>query len=363
MTTASPFRGTGIRHPGADVTLVGLHAGQIAPLFAVSVLLWLGLVVATVVGRAGHDRRRRAQPEAIARPGSRTERRLLRRAARRSRGEAGRWRRIRALRTLARWNHPACRTLLPAALADGDVEVAGAAVRSLGDVGTPWAVDELVAALRGNVYYRSRVAAQLERLAPLPGPQLVALLDDTDAGVRFWAATLLAPYPGLATAALVARTADADANVRAAAIETLAGRKGKRPLVAASRLLDDPEWFVRVHAARAVGRLGAPADVARVVPLLGDERWWVRSAAKDALRTLGLGAVDVLRRTLDDGDAFARNGAAEVLQDVGYVDALIATGRDPVLLEKIFDAGGERLQRLALTRAEDALDAPEREVA
>ena len=267
------------------------------------------------------------------------------------------------MRALARMNHPACRTLLPEALADGDVEVAGAAVRSLGNVGASWAVEELVSALRRGVYYRSRVAAQLERLAPAPGPLLVPLLDDDDPGVRFWAATLLAPYPTLATPALVARTADVDANVRAAAVETLTGRSGRRPLAAAIRLLEDPKWFVRVHAARAVGRLGAPADVARVVPLLGDERWWVRSAAKDALRTLGLGAVDVLRQTLDADDAFARNGAAEVLQDVGYVDSLIASGRDRALLEQIFAAGGERLRRLALMRAADAAGVGEREVA
>jgi HEAT repeat protein len=212
------------------------------------------------------------------------------------------------LRALARMNHPACRTLLPEALADGDVEVAGAAVRSLGDVGAPWAVEELVSALRRGVYYRSRVAAQLERLAPAPGPLLVLLLDDDDPGVRFWAATLLAPYPTLATPALVARTADADANVRAAAVETLAGRRGRRPLAAALRLLDDPEWFVRVHAARAVGRLGEPADVARVVPLLGDEQ--ARSPS-DALRNARARRRRRAAQTLDDGDAFARNGAAE----------------------------------------------------
>jgi len=342
---------------------MGLHAGQLVPVFVASVLLWLMLALAAIVGRAGYDKRRRSRPTTPPRRGSRAERRLLRQAARAGRSEAGRWRQIRALRALARMNHPACRTLLPEALADGDVEVAGAAVRSLGNVGASWAVEELVSALRRGVYYRSRVAAQLERLAPAPGPLLVPLLDDDDPGVRFWAATLLAPYPTLATPALVARTADVDANVRAAAVETLAGRSGRRPLAAAIRLLEDPKWFVRVHAARAVGRLGAPADVARVVPLLGDERWWVRSAAKDALRTLGLGAVDVLRQTLDADDAFARNGAAEVLQDVGYVDSLIASRRDRALLEQIFAAGGERLRRLALMRAADAAGVGEREVA
>lgn len=342
---------------------MGLHAGQLLPFFLGSVLVWLGLSLATVVGRAGYDRRRRAPEAGPPRRGSRAERRLLRRASRAGHTEAARWRRIRALRALARMNHPACRTLLPEALDSDDVDVAGAAVRSLGDVGAPWAVEELVSALRRGVYYPSRVAAQLERLAPLPGSLLVPLLDDESPSVRFWGATLLAPYPTLATAALVARASDVDPNVRAAAVETLAGRGGRRPLVAALRLLHDPEWFVRVHAARAVGRLGGTADIARVVPLLGDERWWVRSAAKDALRTLGLGAVRVLRATLVDGDTFARNGAAEVLQDVGLVDELIRTGDDPELLALIFEAGGERLRQLALTRTDGAVPVTVREVA
>lgn len=345
---------------------MGLHAGQLVPVFAGSALLWLALALTTVVGRARHDRRRRTRAGASLPPrrGSRAERRLLQRAARPAHTEPGRWRRIGALRALARANHPACRTLLPAALADGDVEIAGTAVRSLGDVGSPWAVDELVQALRRGASSRSRIAAQLERLAPVPGPRLVPLLDDPDPSVRFWAATLLGPYPSLATASLVACTADPDANVRAAAVETLAGRRrGKRPLAAALALLEDPAWFVRVHAARAVGRLGAPADVARVVPLLADERWWVRSAAKDALRTLGLGAIAVLQEVLDDQDVFARNGAAEVLQDVGYVDGLIVSGRDDALLERIFAAGGERLRRHALARTAAGRAVPEREVA
>ena len=258
--------------------------------------------------RARHGRRARGArptpafaPHAPPRRGSRAERRLLRHASHNGLGEAGRWRRIRVLRTLARVNHPACRTLLPAALEDGDVEVAGAAVRSLGDVGAPWAVEEpprpcARTSTTGPAWLRSSSAWRRCR-----GRCSCRCSTSADAGVRFWAATLLAPYPTLATPALVARTADADANVRAAAVETLAGRKGKRPLAAALRSLDDPEWFVRCPrgarggAARCSRRRRPGRAAARRRALVGPLRCEGRSALAGPRRG-GRVAADVGRR-------------------------------------------------------------------
>jgi HEAT repeat protein len=47
-----------------------------------------------------------------------------------------------------------------------------------------------------------------------------------------------------------------------------------------------PVWFVRVQAANALGRMGGPDDVARLVQLLGDAQWWVRYRAAEALLKL-----------------------------------------------------------------------------
>ncbi len=119
-----------------------------------------------------------------------------------------------------------------------------------------------------------------------------------------------------------------------------------------ARLADD-EWFVRVHACRAVGRLGGLASAPAIVPALRDRRWWVRAAAKDALRELGLAVAGVLIPMLEDEDAFARNGAAEVLQDVGFVDRLGGHGTEDDLLERILSAGGEGMREAARRRAAD----------
>ena len=318
-------------------------------LLAIAVPAWIVLSLAIVLGRLLHDRRSgEGGPRSLS---EREARRLIARASRRPRTEWGKWRRVAALARLARAHHPAAPRLLRRALGDPDPEVATAAVRALGDLGDGWAVDVLVTALREGRGSRSRIAAELERLAPLPGPRLRALLRDWSPPVRFWGATLLARYPDLAEPTLVALTWDPDANVRAAAVETLGTRGSDAAATAVVSLLDDPAWFVRVHAARAAGHLAGASAAPTICRLLADEQWWVRTAAKDALRGIGRDAVPALLSVLTHEDAFARNGAAEVLQDIGFVDALAADGSSGALLERIYEAGGDRLRAAAESRA------------
>jgi len=180
--------------------------------------------------------------------------------------------------------------------------------------------------------------------------------------VRFWGATLLRPYPGLGTDSLIQLTWDADANVRAAAVETLGMRSGRAVGVAVAARLDDSEWFVRVHAARAAGAVVGVDAAPTIARLLADERWWVRTAAKDALRGMGVDAVPTLLSVLAHDDPFARNGAAEVLQDNGFVDFLVLDNPRSTLLERIYEAGGERYREAAEARA-DAVPEEEMRVA
>jgi HEAT repeat protein len=315
---------------------------------------WVSLVAVLLLNRAVHDERKRTiRPSAPPRRGSRAERRLLR-LAESHRTEAGLWRRIAAVRTLARAGHPRSRRLVERALADPQRELVGAAVRVLGEVGDDWAAGQLAELLRNGRYQRSQVAAQLERLAPATGPLAVRLLDDPHPVVRFWGATLLARYPGLATAELVALTEDEDANVRAAAVEALGKDPAGRSLAAARLLLTDPVWYVRVHACRAVGELGGLIAADSLARLLRDPWWWVRSAAKDALRELGPRVVPAVLPYLESEDAFARNGAAEILQDLGVVDELAALDPAGDLLSRIYAAGGARFRDAAESRAESA---------
>jgi HEAT repeat protein len=319
---------------------------------------WAALTAATVAGRLVYDRRRVDRGAAGTRKAHISPRRAGR-LARRAAGhttEHGKWRRIAALRRLARAGDGRRRRLLETALRDPDADVAGAAVKLVGEIDTVWAGRALVAALRENRYPRARVAAQLERRTPAIATRLEPLLRRRDANLRFWAATLLAGCPGVARERLLELVRDRDANVRAAAIETLAERRDEGALNAAAALLDDDTWFVRVHALRALGRLGTAEEAPAAARELGDPRWWVRAAAKDALREFGIAAAGSVIPLLDHLDPFVRNGAAEVLQDIGFVDSLATTGPEGSLLERILEAGGPALRAAAEARRQVGRD-------
>lgn len=315
---------------------------------AIALPAWVALSLIVVVGRLRYERRHRDSADRGLSP--RAADRLVRRAAGQPRTEWGRWRRVTALQRLESAHHPAVPRLLRSVLGDPDPTIAAAAIRTLGDVGDEWAIGLLLDALRDGNSSRSRIASELERLAPAPGPKLAALLRDRDPMVRFWGATLLRPYPELGDGTLIELTWDSNPNVRAAAVETLGTRHGRAVGTALSARLDDNEWFVRVHAARAVGHVVGAEAAPSITRLLSDQRWWVRTAAKDALRGMGADAVPSLLSMLTHEDLFARNGAAEVLQDVGFVDFLAVDNPRSPLLERIYAAGGERFRAAATAR-------------
>jgi HEAT repeat protein len=322
---------------------------------------WLLLSLAVVLGRARYDRRLRQPRSTSLSP--RVADRLVRRVRARPRTEWGRWRRVTALQRLERAHHPTAPHLVRLVLDDPDQRIVGAAIRTLGDIGDDWAIDILVDALRRGHGSRSRVAAELEELAPAPESRLVPLLRDWNPAVRFWGATLLHRYPGLGESTLIELSWDQDPNVRAAAVETLGSRTGSAVGAALLARLDDSEWFVRVHAARAAGQVLGAEAAPTITRLLADERWWVRTAAKDAFRGMGFDAVPALLSVLTHEDRFARNGAAEVLQDIGFVDFLALDDPRSPLLERIYEAGGERYRDAVEARVEGATQLDEARVA
>lgn len=50
--------------------------------------------------------------------------------------------------------------------------------------------------------------------------------------------------------------------------------------------LTHPTWFIRVHAASALGKMGVEEDEEHLIGLLGDSHWWVRYRAAEALSIL-----------------------------------------------------------------------------
>ncbi len=279
-----------------------------------------------------------------------------------SRSPRANWRRIASLRLLAHQGYSGIVPLLGQAIGDHDSEIVGAAIAILGRVPDLKAADLLIGALKAGQYAPSRVATYLDQFPIALPAQLRPLLRHPDATVRYWGVTLLARHkqtPGLESE-LAALTHDDAPLVRRAAIASLARVNVAVAVVAARPMLEDPVWYVRAHAARALAEAEDPDLAADIAPLLADREWWVRTAAKDALQRMGPEIWPTLVPYLDHADQFARNGAAEVLQNIGILDSLIvleaATARpSPTkieMLRKIASAGGSRMTEALLDRVD-----------
>jgi HEAT repeat protein len=271
------------------------------------------------------------------------------------------WRRIAAMKLLAAGEHPDLVALLRKTLDDHDTEIIGASLSLLGRVPDQAAATALVEALKDSKYTPSRVATYLDQF-PLEIPDLfVPLLHHPDPNVRYWGATLLSRDGGKQIApSLLALADDPSPLVRKAAVAALSRVDKAAALPAARTLLSDDVWYVRAHAARALGDAGGPDVAEEIAPLLADREWWVRLAAKESLQAMGEEVWTVLVPFLDHGDQFARNGAAEVLQNIGILDSLIvleaATARPSAtkidMLRKIASAGGTRMTEALLERVD-----------
>jgi HEAT repeat protein len=279
-----------------------------------------------------------------------------------SRSPRATWKRISALRLLAHQGYSGIVPLLGQAVGDPDGEIVGAALAILGRIPDMKAADILITTLKSAQYAPSRVATYLDQF-PLPVPALLRpLLHSPESTVRYWGVTLLGRYPQTAGLEneLAALTRDPVPLVRRAAIASLARINVRAAVDAARPLLVDPVWYVRAHAARALAEAEDPELAADVAPLLADREWWVRTAAKEALQRMGSEVWSALVPYLDHPDTFARNGAAEVLQNIGILDSLIvleaATARPSAtkieILRKIAAAGGTRMTEALLDRVD-----------
>jgi len=265
------------------------------------------------------------------------------------------WRGVQAVRILARAGRPEALQALERMVSSGDEDVRAAAVTVLGDVDGEQATALLIDALRTGACPPLWASALLER-RPIPKTLLLPLLGDEAPEVRAVATRLLSRVDASEAEVdeiLLRLCGDSEADVRAAACGALSERGGAGAARRIAPMLRDPVWFVRVRAARALGRLHDVESADKIAALLASQSWWVRQAAKDTLVELGPAVKDKLVPWLDHHDEFARNGCAEVLQNLGVVADLVAEADDRsnparaaaavALLRKILTAGGERV--------------------
>ena len=277
-------------------------------------------------------------------------------------GQRKGWRQVEALRLLARARHAISVTELERLLVNGEEEVAATAATILADIPGEEATAVLFRGLARGGSQTRWIAVLIERRG-VPAGLLRSLIDDSKPEVREAALRLLGGSSEGAhwiDAELRKRCADALPDVRAAAARALGTRGCPDASNELIRLLGDPVWFVQVQAARALGRLGDTSNTGPIAVLLASEEWWVRQAAKDALAQLGPAVSADLVALLDHPDPFARNSLAEVLQNVGFVDDLVAdvdampssvtSSRSELMLRQVMAAGGPQFATAVLTQ-------------
>ncbi|HSC13620.1 MAG TPA: HEAT repeat domain-containing protein, partial [Gammaproteobacteria bacterium] len=124
----------------------------------------------------------------------------------------------------------------------------------------------------------------------------------------------------------------AEFNVRdALAVELLRTRQNPEILAGAMKiatghvvlprideLVGHPAWYVRMQAAKLLGRMGRAEDAGRLERLLADEEWWVRfRAAKALVRLPGLGPRNLEQIRMRLLDRYARDILGQVIAEAG----------------------------------------------
>jgi len=101
----------------------------------------------------------------------------------------------------------------------------------------------------------------------------------------------------------------------AAALKTATGHS---PVARIDELLAHDAWYVRMQAAKLVGRMGRTEDADRLEKLLADDEWWVRfRAAKALVRLPGVSVADLEQVRLRLHDRYAKDILGQAMAEAG----------------------------------------------
>jgi hypothetical protein len=198
------------------------------------------------------------------------------------------WERVRALHDLGWLDDRDTLPILYRALADADNDIAWAGVEALGEMSDPIADQVLLELLDDGRFAPSRIANVLDVRKHRPVSLLEERTGASSDGSLFWIAYLLGrSLQPSALIPLLELAQHTSPNVRASAAEAM-GRLGSQATAIETllRMVNDEVWYVRLHASRSLGDLGARMGVPALQHAMQDSNWWVRRSALDSLRRL-----------------------------------------------------------------------------
>jgi HEAT repeat protein len=235
------------------------------------------------------------------------------------------WQRIQAVIILGYIQTASAVDILKVCLREEDEDVCYFAMLALGRIGTPDAAGVLLDFIGRGIFSGQKVVSILAGFPSTIVPVVVNALRDYNPVVRFWAVKLLNRFgPRAYLSAVESMAADRSSDVRAAVCQYL----GEHGTTQSSRVLierlNDPVWFVRMHAVRATGRVMGMNAVPRVVSLFQDEAMPVRESVKSVIVPHMENAFPYLERFVYGEDETARRDAIDVLVESGYVTRLMS---------------------------------------
>ncbi|MGH9789267.1 MAG: HEAT repeat domain-containing protein [Candidatus Acidiferrales bacterium] len=130
--------------------------------------------------------------------------------------------------------------------------------------------------------------------------------------------------PSLIELFLNTQSLDENADVRARSAPVVAYLRDTRAVPVLLGLLEDPEWFVRLHTVRAMAKPRFESQLLQIAARLADPRWMVREAAVRALLTFGDAGFNVLYDYfLGSEDRYSREQIADEWQRAGVIPTLL----------------------------------------
>lgn len=228
-------------------------------------------------------------------------------------------RRLVGIRTLGHLRDAQCFELLLAAVDDDHPLVAITAAEALIEINPARAVDALIPEIaRRRDWPRTHVFRMLQKagsaLVGEPLYRAIRTAGDQDAAylLQFVELAEFDVRDAICAELLSARR---DPELIAAALKAASGYSRMPRL---DELVAHPAWYVRMQAARFIGRMGRAEDAGRLEKLLGDREWWVRyRAARALVRLPTLARAEIERIRERQVDAFARDILGQAIGEAG----------------------------------------------
>jgi HEAT repeat protein len=118
---------------------------------------------------------------------------------------------------------------------------------------------------------------------------------------------------------------DPNPDVRARATPVIAHLGDPRSAPVLLALLEDREWFVRLHTVRALAKRRYLPQAAEISRRLSDSHWMVREASARTLLVFGrVGTAQLSTHFLNSGDRYSREQIADEIQRSGLIPTLLA---------------------------------------